>query len=170
MNQKILSSIKDNIRLNHSIWINNEYSNCYMYALNIDMDITKLDTDGYFRIGELCGLADNPKYSFDEIIYKDADELDIDLKEVASDYNLKDDEWKIALFLGKNPDGHTEFHFCKQNPGEGWSHKNGWYQKIRYTDCLGELIDDPVYAYMVSRHCTLTTYFDYISTYRLKLK
>ena len=171
MEKIIVDKMKENIREDHSKWIYDGYTNCYMYAINLDMSIKDVDTDGYFRIGEISGIADNPFYSYESRLYSDLDALDFNVTKVDPNFILDNpEEWKIALYLGPDYEGYNEFHFCKQGYNQTWSHKNGWHCGIKYTDCIGDLIKDPSKAYMISRRCQSSIKYNYVSTYKLRLK
>lgn len=146
--------------------------NCYMYALNVDMDKDKLEKQ---NLPFIIGGVSNTYHTFDNkddmiySFYQDMNILGIDAKKVDSSYKLtSDNEWKVAFYYRKRNDGsYRDFHVIKQIYGDDkWYHKQGCFLKPTYTDDDGKEIINPEDIKLSSDNQK----YEYVGTYKLSLK
>ena len=114
-------------------WKNNNTTNCYAYALGLDIDYNKLSIKGY-EPGFTFYTPLPPCFEGEDLlnhVVKDLDNLKIDFRYVNAYYKLAKGEWKIAIFGGfrNSWDLFDDYHFMKQTKDGVWVHKNGYYSK-----------------------------------------
>lgn len=162
-----------NEKLKTNEWKHNIMTNCYAYALNLDIPEICIKK-GIYTPGNISGsyhdIAFEQLFTYDTFIsnlYKDLEYLNIDYKKVDPDEKISVDEWKIAIYLlefvKETKDEaaiYLNYHFLKEKNGE-WSHKN-WYRKPSKIDSRKDIITDP-------RNANIEN-FTYYDTYKLKLK
>lgn len=146
-----LSEIREQIQVYPENWINIYTTNCYAYALGLDIPEYKI-CKGAYQPGTIS-MDNNPlmfeKYfdynTLTENLEKDLKTLGIYYKEVPPEYNVKTDEWKIALFIDSYyGEKIIDFHFLRQKSNANWFHKNGFKGVPRERDYLGKIITDPI--------------------------
>lgn len=173
LDYELLNKIKKAIRRDDE-YKSVVYSNCYMYALKIDIESTKLFLDGNFRLGILSDTykAIRSKDEMEYSLYRDLDALDIDIQKVEFTSLLNDnDEWKISLF--RNPviiQGYNDFHFIRQimSDKDKWKSKH-FFKPCKYVDKELRTKQEDGKVKALSFVSNLGIY-DYVGTYKLKLK
>ena len=142
-----LNEIKGKIQLHPEVWVHMHTTNCYAYALGLDISENKICLNAY-QPGIMSKVVDSlSDFSYDLLlrgIESDFDRLDIKHREVLPDEKISDDEWKIALLTEKIDGKLTDFHFLRQFSDGKWFHKYGYYGKICDRDCLDRVILNPV--------------------------
>lgn len=163
-NKKLLMTsdeIVEAINLNKKFWMHVLNTNCYAYALGLDVPEQKICPHAY----EPGVMSGNNKvlphmYTYNTLlqnILADLNFLNISYKEVNPSYQTSDGEWKIAIFtstIGYEFEDFLadDFHFLRQMPNGLWYHKQGWKKGIIKVDSLGYTIDDPKYCCIDSYH------------------
>ena len=155
------------IDLKTNIWNYPSSTNCYAYALGLDIPYSKIGKHAY-RVG--CFSEDELKkqninvYSLnvEEALIYDLDCLGLTHEEVEPDYKiqLKDIEnnFLISFFIGDD-----DFHFLRKNNYDNfWYHKKGYLDFPRGRDDDGRIIQNPKDAFFI--------YYDYVKTYKLGFK
>lgn len=149
------------------VWLNLKTTNCYAYALGLDVSVFDLDIEEY-SLGFTTGYI--PKYYTSEelleYLIKDLDNLKIDFKFVNDYYKLGTKEWKMAIYGGQEytTDSFDDFHFLKQTENGIWIHKQGYYEKPSNLDNKNKIILSP-------KNCNIDTEgidYKYIKTLCLK--
>lgn len=106
---------------NSSTLIDN--TNCYSYAIGSIAPYLQL-----YRIGGICGKKpiDQEYFSIEEIkqlLYEDFQVLNLKIEESSEEEKVKDDQYKIALFVKIYADSKIhDYHFLRYENGE-WSEK-----------------------------------------------
>lgn len=161
--KKSLQEIRNSIDLAKKVWIHRQVTNCYAYALGIDMHLP-IDS---FQPGAFSGYMIVPPFSYTEIIraiVADFNALGIDYGSSDPKSTVKNEEWKIALLLSRK-DGSSrfhDFHFIRQCEDGLWFHKLGYGGKITKLDDYGTIIENPEESRF--------KYLNYDSCFRLRLK
>ncbi len=162
-----LQEIRNLIDIEKKEWVNIFDTNCYAYALGLDVPNYQIRDFAYIPgtiAGSRVDLVFNSVFAYNDLIrnmFLDFQALGIDYKEVNCFDPVFDDEWKIALFISKVYGGLDDFHFLRQRRDELWYHKSGVFGVSSYDDG-GLLITDP-------RKCFLDGY-TYNKCFCLKLK
>lgn len=165
-----LSEIRGQIQIYPENWINIYATNCYAYALGLDVVEINICESAYQpgTISESINSIANEEYfnysTLVENLENDLKTLGISYEEVDSKYNICEGEWKIALFVEKskyNSEKLMDFHFLRQNANGIWFHKNGFHGTPIKKDYLGRIITDP-------ETCDLRNY-EYKKCYALRL-
>ena len=159
------------IKINKKFWLHVLNTNCYAFALGLDVPEQKICRHAY-EPGVMSGNnKELPKlYTYSSLlqnIIADLNFLDISYKEVKPSYKTGDGEWKIALFtstIGYEFEDFLadDFHFLRQMPNGIWYHKRGWKKGVSKIDSLGDVIKDP------SKCCL--EYYHFESCLKLKIK
>ena len=159
--------IRNNINLKKDNWINEVETNCYAYALGLDVREKDISKFAY-----IPGTMSSSKYYLPKLlnftydmlmvnIFSDLDFLGIDYKEIKPKERIKKDEWKIAMFV-TNYLGHIyDYHFLRYKNGV-WYHKNGYGGLVSKSDSNGSIIINPKTCYLNNR--------EYDTCFKLKLK
>lgn len=158
-------------------WYNIFTTNCYAFALGLDVDESSIAECAY-QPGVMGSVIFNypiinlKNMSTEEKIFLDMEALKIRIKEADpsdnGDYRLfhkKDNEtvssisfsWIISLYENDN----KEFHFARKTDNGIWYHKEGYRNKPISFDYDKNRILDP-------RHCNLGDY-KYKKSYKLSL-
>lgn len=158
-----LEEIRDSIDIAKKVWIHRQVTNCYAYALGIDMHLP-IDS---FQPGAFSGYMIVPPFSYTEIIraiVADFNALGIDYGSIDPKDSIKDDSWKIALLLpGKDVSSRFHnFHFIRQFEDGIWYHKRGYGSRITNLDDYDDTITNPERARFKD--------LSYDSCFRLRLK
>lgn len=163
--------IRDHIDLKTDHWKHIFTTNCYAFALGLDINEKDIGhfayTPGvmgkaptylpYFSMFTLDNLLEN--------IFCDLDFLDISFYETDPTSPIKLDEWKIALFTSPYQNDNkwlNDYHFLRENPNNIWYHKTGWFSKPTNKDNNAKIITNPKDCYLVEKQ--------YQKCYSLKLK
>lgn len=141
--KKSLQELRNSIDLEKKSWINLNDTNCYAYALGLDIPEQEINNHAYFP-----GIIGNSKiylpnqelFTYEEFIYnlfEDFKALNIEYKEIDPLDKINIDEWKIALFITYYSKNYVEdFHFLRENK------ENIWYHKLGYTGTITNCDDD----------------------------
>lgn len=163
-----LEQLRKMINVNKDNWVNNTSTNCYAYALGLDIPSYEI-TDYAYDPGVISNskiyLPSYKFFTYDMLInniYSDLDALGIDIREIMPLENISDEEWKIALFTVGYSDCLSDYHFLRQHEDNIWYHKNGFKGGISFRDFYGNIITNPLDCYFRSR--------EYNKTFALKLK
>ena len=130
-------------------WKNILTTNCYAYAIGIDVPYNIICTAGYIPgiFSDRSILGDIFTYkTFEYNLIKDLETLYISYKEVDPTYIAKDDEWKVSLYLKKSmiPKCYIDFHFLKSIDNGIWESKSGYNNE---PNIIGDI--DPINYRMV---------------------
>ncbi len=124
LNPKELRKLID---LDKKDWENKQNTNCYAYALGLDVNIPKA-----FEPGEIghskTDLRNYNSFTYELLldnIFTDLEALDIAYREIDPIEEIAPDEWKIALFTTRNGEYIDDFHFMREHKDGIWYHKNG---------------------------------------------
>lgn len=172
-----LIELRKSITLNKEVWENIFSTNCYAYALGLDINENNIVSAAYSP-----GTLSNSKFSFAgkyfftysnllRALHDDFKFLGIDFKEVDPTDKNKDEEWKIALFtfpppftnkIIKNDEILEDYHFFRQTDSGIWYHKEGWNKAPCCIDDKEMIITDLTKCYLENG--------EYKKCYTLKLK
>lgn len=167
-----LNKIRGQIQIYPENWVNLYETNCYAYALGLDIKESQICSRAY-QPGNISGTSDLDRFKeyflYSDLIIgleKDLEALSISYREIEPTEQIKSDEWKIALMVenyNKNIfDGSLfNFHFLRTNKNGIWTHKSSYLGPISKKDNLNQIIIDP-------RECDLFSY-EYKKCYALSL-
>ena len=170
MKQMSSKEIRKKIELYKNVWINNDTTNCYAYALGLDIPEKTICKHAY-QPGIMSGFHELEKdyFSYESLIQglnQDLEFLEIEAKEIDPTDDISPDEWKIALFIHNSiycpPFLLPDYHFLKYYPDETWHHKFGYTHNISNLDDESKIILNP-------KSCSIDG-FIYDKTLSLKLK
>ena len=149
-----LQEIRNSIDIKKRDWINMDTTNCYAYALGLDIPQSEICDFAY-----VPGVISNSNkiipphkiFSYDTLlnnIYLDLNTLGIDFREINPLDDISMEEWKIALFVtkvysDKGYVGLEDFHFLRQLRDGFWYHKGGYNGTITRLDSYSDEIVDP---------------------------
>lgn len=167
-----LLELRNSINLDKKNWKHIFTTNCYAYALGLDVREQNIKDFAYIpgvisgvykRIDEDYSIA-YPKLL--DNIHDDLEFLGINFREVNPLEEISNDEWKIAIFTSFLAcDFFTEivsdFHFLRQRENGIWYHKEGWFKRPTNKDSNSNIITDPSDCYLRGRQ--------YKKCYSLKL-
>lgn len=163
--------IRKLIRLTDKTWNNCIDTNCYAFALGLDICEWDIAPNAYqpgmiFSIISNTSYFDVKKMSFEERMLLDLKILEIKCKETNPEdktgYNPKNDriEWIISMFESEEKE---DVHFLRKNNEGIWWHKQGYiFSSPTNKDEYRKIITDP-------KDCSLGTY-EYKKTYKLSIK
>ncbi len=104
-------------------------SNCYSYALGSSYKEEKYSEGYIYNLGSMSGY-DPPrdKKETEEAFLSDMKVLGIKVRKSSLSEEMKEGEWKVALYFGYEPDEYLDIpyrdiHFARQNEDGTWSHK-----------------------------------------------
>lgn len=133
-----LEELRNRINVEKKEWINYCSTNCYAYALGLDVPEHQICNYAYEpgiinntnNILKSC----NCKLIYNDLLnylYNDFSVLGINFREIYPNEKIKSYEWKIALyteFAASTEDIEFlfDFHFLRQNKNGVWYHKMGW--------------------------------------------
>lgn len=151
--QEIIAAID----LEKETWDNVNTTNCYAYALGLD--VPQLEIKKYAYEPGIISNTNTYIYSttlryfeyceFIENIYADLDFLGISYRELDPSDDINQNEWKIALFIAwKNYKNQLveDFHFLRQRNNGIWYHKNNFGGPVKNTDSYCQQITNPKYC------------------------
>jgi len=139
--EEFIQQVKDTISIqpippqyNPSEWRAKRF-NCYAYALQACMNLTRYD----IVPGFIAGYSDYIPTKECTLQYFKEDCEALGLEVVTSDLKeqVSANEYKIAVYLNEGRD----FHFIRQDSDGKWSHKVGWKGDIEYLD-QADLVKD----------------------------
>ena len=166
-----LNEIRGQIQINPQNWINLGTTNCYAYALGLDIRESRICKSAY-QPGTISGVFDptilREYFLYSDLIKnieKDLSALDIFYREINFNDKIDLDEWKIALFAETyNNDLDvfvSDFHFIRANSKGVWTHKPGYFGSPSKKDYSSQIITD-------LEKCDLYLY-EYKKCYALRL-
>ena len=148
-----LITLRNAINVEKNNWINKYTTNCYAYALGLDIpedDIIR----GAYAPGTISGaeIDIGRAYTFTyktfvNNLYSDLDFLGIDFKKIKPNQPIDENEWKIAVFTSSKFGALDDYHFLRYKDNV-WHHKNGWYDKPTILDDWGQEIENPKKCYL----------------------
>ncbi len=134
--------IRKAIVLKNKNWHNIKSTNCYAFALGLDIDEEDIAPDAY-QLGIMSYFINNYpnstewwEKSLSELLLMDLDTLRIYHCEVDPKEVVPDDCWKIAYM-----EADYDFHFARQAKNGIWYHKQGFLTPTCYDDS-GSVITD----------------------------
>ena len=133
-----------NVRPNIETWVNTYTTNCYAYALGLDVPESDICKNAYYIVGTLGGFVSDT-YTF--VLPNIMSRLELDLKYLELEYefvnpysNIKENEWLIAVFSNIYND--SDFHFLRKDFENYWTHKPGWRRNPCNCDSEMQIIKD----------------------------
>lgn len=167
-----ISKIRDSINPFKSEWENVGSTNCYTYALGLDI------TRDFLTVNSNPGSMSNCElgfpFDYTELVgclEADFKTLGLSYIEVNSDYILKKDEWKIVLMATATECiKYTDYHFLRQTETGIWTHKQGFRYKPTDLDSRHNVIVSPEKAIIETDGLFLSSRYDYLKTYCLRKK
>ena len=172
-----IDEIKNKIILKEKYWVNIYSTNCYAFALGLD--IPEKDMPFAYQPGSIyChvnGVAyDDVRYNrYEKNLLLDLEALELEHEEADPNenttINISYDEngnaiveysWLIALLKSEQ---RNDYHFLRKTPNGIWYHKQGW---TGCPDCHNDsgtkILRDPTIKHLFYHD-------EYVNTYRLKL-
>ena len=143
--------IRNKIKLFKSTWINKSTTNCYAYALGLDIPEKEICKHA-FQPGIMAGYyaLEEDYFSYEDLIKGlkyDLDFLRIESKEINPSDPIDLDAWKIALFIPMDiycpPYLIADYHFLTCYPDNTWHHKYGYTNSINNIDDNARIISNP---------------------------
>lgn len=166
-----LNEIRGNIQVYPENWINVGTTNCYAYALGLDVNECLIDEFAY-NPGTISKNYRLNRFGFFyySTLVKNLEEdfkaLNILYREIEPNDLIQLNEWKVALFVeiyGKDEfdDLVSDFHFLRSNGNGIWFHKNGFFESPTKKDYSNKIITN-------LDECDLCLY-EYRKCYALRL-
>lgn len=151
-----LITLRNSIDIEKKNWVNKYTTNCYAYALGLDIPEDKI-IRGAYAPGVISGadIDIGRAYTFTyktfvNNLYSDLDFLGIDFKKINPNQQVDEDAWKIAVFVSSSFGALDDYHFLRYRD-DIWYHKNGWYDNPTTLDDWKEEIFDPKKCYLRDR-------------------
>lgn len=165
--KKTIEEIKELISLKEEYWEYYQDTNCYAFALGLDVPENEIIKNAY-QLGVIgAAVYEIPiqklkKMSFEKRLVLDLQALKISYKEASpSDKtyskfinNYISNYWIIALFQNQD-----DFHFLRKNYNDEWYHKRGYLASPIAYDDNKQIITDII-------QCSIGNY-RYVKTYQL---
>ena len=155
------------IQLKTDYWVNIESTNCYAFALGLDIPEFVIMKNAY-NVGvigftkEHRSLSSLRTFSYEDRFIKDLKALNLMFEE-ASIYDSVKDGNKYSYFLVSMFDNGRDFHFFKKKKKDGtWWHKRGWY-------CAPTNLDDDLEVITDLKEPKVGSY-KHIKTYKIGFK
>lgn len=168
-----IEEIKSHFILVTDLWENYKTTNCYAFALGLDIPEKDI-SDNAYQVGVLGAIkfgfdyVDLRMMSYEERLRLDLVALNIAVKTVSSDtktiikplytdskFKYIECKWPIAMF-----ESDDNVHFLRKGRDGIWYHKMGFDSPVINFDCSNKTITDP-------KECDLGKY-KYKKTYLLK--
>lgn len=148
-----LMELRRQINLNKKHWKHILTTNCYAYALGLDIPERRISNNDYFP-GMISNFINKrpPFYTYSELLqglYADLEALGIEIREIGPNEEIAKGEWKIALFAGEvdmMPELFYRIHFLRQRKNGIWYHKK-WYKRVSNKDDNHQIITNPEACY-----------------------
>lgn len=145
-----IDQIRQQIQVYPQSWIHLFETNCYAYALGLDIKQKQICPGAYApgTISQTNEIFFQTKFSYDNLIdgiESDFNLLGIDYREGLPDEKIPNDMWKVALFVRyekvlnistwafENTNLLTDYHFIRANSNNIWTYKNGFSGHIERT-------------------------------------
>ena len=171
MSMNNLKLIRKSINLTNDKWNNIETTNCYAFALGIDMDKNIINKYAYnpgVISNSKINLAKYTAFNYEDLLYNiinDLKYLNINYEEINPNDLIDINEWKVAIFLKyykcRCTNLITDYHFLREINGI-WYHKQGFNSYPTNLDSDNKIIDNLA-------NINITDY-EYKSCYKLKLR
>lgn len=166
-----LSEIRGEIQVYPESWINMRTTNCYAFALGLDIRESSI-CSGAYQPGVISGKKEldlsNRQFLYSDLIKcieEDLNNLGILYREIDTMDKVELNEWKMALFVETNSECDENylsgFHFLRTNQKGNWVHKADYYTSPSKKDDFGQIIKDP-------KECDFY-FYEYKKCYALKL-
>lgn len=161
-------NIRKLIDLKTDCWICPTSTNCYAFALGLDVPSSKISNHAY-QLG--CFSEDYLKkrktdvYSLnrEERLSYDLDSLGLSYIEVEPDCKIDNIDTKYPSFLIAYFEGKMDFHFLRKNNYDNiWYHKRGYLNFVGNRDDDKQIITNPKEAFF--------TRYDYVKTLKISFK
>lgn len=166
--------IRKQIQLKPQNWRNTGTTNCYAYALGLDIKENDICQNAYQpgTMSKILNLSVFFEYFFYSTliknIEKDFEKLGILYKEIEPNDKINENEWKVALFIencGEDIEDDdlliADFRFLRANSDGIWRHKDGYHSQPTKKDYSGKIITN-------LESCDLS-YYEYKKCYALRL-
>lgn len=162
------NKIKELIDLKFDDWQYPSSTNCYAYALGLDVPYNKLTNHAY-KVG--CFSEDALKrkkidafsIDFEKALHYDLHYLGLSYVEVDPNYVIKNDDINYNYFLIAFYKGIDDFHFLRKNNFDNtWYHKPGYLNFPKNKDDDKKIIYNPEDAFFY--------HYDYVKTYKIGYK
>ena len=161
--------LRNRINLKVKKWQNMNTTNCYAFALGLDIPEIQIASHAYcpgnisFSPLNLSTLGCCTYEDFFNNLILDLNYLGLEYKTINPLDATNENEWKIALFLSWRSNGLIDdFHFLRCYQNGLWYHKSSYFGSISYKDSLKKRIYNP-------QECTLNN-LTYSQTLKLSLK
>lgn len=146
--------LRANIVLNSRKWKHRFTTNCYAFALGLDIKESKIMPCAYIP-GNIGSSREKIEYThcftynnlinniYDDLLY-----MRLKFREIDPMEKPLEDEWKIALLTTLLAyedylEYLSDFHFLREGSDGTWYHKLGWFKGVRNKDSKGRIITDP---------------------------
>ena len=151
-----LQEIRNSIDLEKVEWTNRWTTNCYAYALGLDIPEEEIIWGAYAPgtiSGALVDIGRVNTFSYNTFVtnlYSDLEFLGIDFKKINPNQQIDEDEWKIAVFTSSYFGDLDDYHFLRYRDNV-WYHKNGWNDYPTHFDDRDNQIFNPKKCYLDGR-------------------
>lgn len=152
-----VAEIRKAINIDTDDWINHYRTNCYAYALGLDIPENEITAWAYSPgvIGKsnifLPEFRTFPVEYLIQNMMLDFKALGISCQNSSPSAPVDDDTWKIALFITYYEQQVDDFHFLRQHRDGYWYHKNGWSYSVKKNDDYGIPIINPEECHLRDR-------------------
>lgn len=142
--------LKKEINITKKDWLYRGQTNCYAYALGLDI-IEQRICRGAYQVGTIgkkyYKISDKVFYSLsiEKRLYLDLEAIGIIYHEIDPTEKINPNSWNISLF---SSDVYYDFHFLRKLPTNNWTHKMGWFEPPKNIDDDNSIIYDPRYCYL----------------------
>ena len=162
-------------------WVHIGSSNCIMYALKLDMDVSKLipKTEN-FTLGKLSGneLTSSDPEEVKKVFIEDLNVIGLNAEEIDPYTDvLNVHEWKVASYISKDKlklrsgEEVYDYHLIRQDyNSKNWTHKPGVYgmvDKVKFKGLGKKKLER---AKLSTTYNNEKVYYDYIETYKISTK
>lgn len=137
-----LDILRQHIDLNNNEWVNIVTTNCYAYALGLDIPQDEITRCAY-ELGAMYYYFSKAKRHFmlhEKLMQLDFKTLGLSYREVKLDEPLESGEWKIAYFDSVYECG---YHFFREIENGIWWHKYDFGYAPTCLDDEKKIITDP---------------------------
>lgn len=165
-----VETLKNKIQIYPDSWFHMFSTNCYAYALGLDIKVKTIKQYAY-NPGVISGRYHLVQRTFlyDELVdcvEKDFQTLNISYRKINPEDSITANEWKIAIFsrfyaYEFGSEWLSDFHFVRSNLDGTWSHKFGWHHFPTNKDFVKNKIENIENCYL--------GHYRYRTCYALKL-
>ena len=128
--------LQKEINITKKDWIYRGQTNCYAYALGLDIIEQKICYKAY-QVGTIgkkyYEISDKvfDLLSIEKRLYLDLESIGIIYHEIDPTEKINPNSWNISLF---SSDVYYDFHFLRKTPENSWTHKIGWFELPKNKD------------------------------------